>query len=220
MSPRLPAARSSRFSFSLALAASFLLAGVAAAAPTIGYVEDWPGTSLDGWGGGSIYSNPGTGGVGGAGDGYLVISTATTAHLGGFSTGSEYAGDWLAAGITRVRFSLKDVGLPQALEIHFGIGTDLNFWQYNTGFVPIAAGWIDFEVNMDGPLGWTRIIGTGSFPDALRYADRILLRHDRAPFFQTPDAIKADFGVDHLQLLTSATPVAASSWGRLKALYR
>lgn len=220
MSPRLPAARPSRLPLCLALAASLLLSGAARAAPTIGFVADWPGTALGGWGGGSLYSNPGTGGVGGAGDGYLMVSTTTTAHLGAFNTGADYAGDWLAAGITRVRFSLRDVGLPQALEIHFGIGTDLNLWQYNTGFVPIAAGWTDFEVNLDGPLGWTQIIGTGTFPDALRNADRILLRHDRAPYFQTPDAIKGDFGVDHLQLLSSATPVAASSWGRLKALYR
>src|SRR2546428_236861 len=132
MSPRLPAVGSRRPTILITLAASLLLSGAAAAGPTIGFVADWPGTALGGWGGGS-----------------LLVSTTPTAHLGAFNAGPDYAGDWLAAGITRVRFSLRDVGLPQALEIHFGIGSDTNFWQYNTGFVPIAAAWTDFEVNLD-----------------------------------------------------------------------
>ena len=64
MSPRLPAVGSRRPTILITLAASLLLSGAAAAGPTIGFVADWPGTALGGWGGGSLYSNPGTGGVG------------------------------------------------------------------------------------------------------------------------------------------------------------
>src|SRR5262245_50629447 len=57
----------------------------AIAAPTLGFIEDWPGTSLDGWAGGGgnptlTLTNPGTGGVGGANDGYLQITSSGDGH--------------------------------------------------------------------------------------------------------------------------------------------
>ena len=196
------------------------LAVPVAAAPVVGFVAEWAGSSVGSWGtGGSIYTNPGTGGVGGAADGYLNVATTTTTHLGAVSFGPEYTGDWLAAGITRVAFWLRDTGAPQALEIHFAVGNGSNFWQSNAGFVPTAV-WTQCFVSVESPAGWTQIIGPGTFADALRNVDRVLVRHDRAPYFQTPDAVRGDFGLDHLELLSSATAAAIPTWGRLKALYR
>lgn len=197
-----------------------LLAAAAGAMPLVGFVENWSGTSLDGWSGGSVYSNPGTGGVGGAGDGFLLISLPSPGRLGTNSFGSEYAGNWISAGINKVRFYLNDVNNAQTLEIHFGIGNGSNFWQYNTGFAPPLHAWTQFTVDLSTGTGWTRTIGSGTFAAALMAVDRILIRHDRFPFQQTPDFIAGDFGIDQLLLTNDAVPVSASTWGRLKALYR
>src|SRR5438093_6698294 len=104
------------------LALLLTLARPAASAPVVGFTEDWTGTSLHGWGGGSTLINPGTGGVGGAGDGFLQVSLPLDGNFGTRSTGAEYIGDWMAAGIQHVIFSLNDVGLPDPFEIHFCIG--------------------------------------------------------------------------------------------------
>ncbi len=219
MAPRPPSPGLAALRLFLPLGFALVMTSAAAAAPVVGFVAEWSGTSVGSWTGGSILSNPGTGGYGGMGDGYLSIATTTTTHLGAVSFGPEYAGDWISAGVTRVSFWLRDVGSPQALEIHFAVGSGYDFWQYNTGFVPTPL-WTECFVSVEGSLGWTQIIGPGTFADALHNVDRVLVRHDRAPYMQTPDGARGDFGIDHLQLLSSATPAAAPTWGRLKTLYR
>jgi hypothetical protein len=190
------------------------------AAPNPGFVETWPGTSVQGWSGGATYSNPGTGGVGGAGDGFLIMSTGSVANLGGMSAGPEYMGNWQAAGITSVRVWLNDVGADEALEIHFGLGNSANFWQYNIGFQPPSQSWQEFTVNLTMESDWTRTIGSGSFDAALQNVNRVLIRHDMAPYVMTPDQIQGDVGIDNLTLSELATPTRTTRWGRIKALYR
>lgn len=171
------------------------------AAPMVGFIEEWPGTSLQFWGGGSNYSNPGTGGLLGAGDGYLVINSYTTPQgkLGGFSVGDEYLGDWIAAGIDEVQVYLNDVNADENLEIHFSIGQALsNVWQYNVGFIPPENQWAPFVVDLSSSANWTRTHGSGPFSAALQNVDRVLWRHDRAPYTLLPDSISADVGIDHM----------------------
>jgi len=203
----------------IAATAVLLSASRTAAGPSLGFVEDWPGTSLATWAGGATLSNPGTGGAGGAGDGFLMISTAGPGNLGANSSGAQYAGDWTAAGIGRVDLSLRDIGAPQALEIHFAIGSATNFWQYNPGFVPTSQ-WTQFTVDLTSPGNFTRIIGSGTFAAALGSVDHILIRHDRAPFVQAPDMIQGDFGLDRVTLGSAGDAAAATTWGRIKRLYR
>lgn len=183
----------------------------APAAPTLGFVEDWPGTSLSGWTGGSVYSNPGAGGFGGPGDGFLMVSTTIVTNLGTKSNGPEYLGDWTAAGITQVRVWLNDVGDSQPLEIHFGIGRDLfspgtNFWQYNVGLIPPFHAWAEYVVDLTS-ADWTQLHGAGSFASAVQDVRTIHLRHDRAPYVGSPDPIQADFGMDRLLLTNGAVGV-------------
>jgi len=144
----------------IALAVTF--AAPAAAGPTVGFVESFPGVGNQaGWDGGAVYSNPGAGGVGGAADGYLVMArTLAAGRLGAKCEAANYVGDWLAAGADRVKFSLNDVGVDQSLEIHFCIGNVNNFWQYNVGFIPPNGAWSEFTVNNPSvpPSGnWLRI---------------------------------------------------------------
>lgn len=190
----------------LAASSSALLAVTAARclAVTPGYRESFPGTSTAFWAGGAVYSNPGTGGVGGSGDGFLVITRPTTGNLGGYSEQPPYVGDWLAAGITAVNLWLNDVNTPQSLEIHFSLGDPSgfpqNFWQYNVGFIPPAGRWQSFTVVLDSTQ-FTHIIGVGSFAGALQNVTKVHIRNDKPPFQQTPDAMAGDFGVDDIFLI-------------------
>lgn len=211
-----------------ARSAALLLAGALAvtpaarswADPVLGFLETWPGTSLQGWTGGSIYSNPGTGGVGGPGDGFLIVATATLANLGTVNLGPDYGGNWRATGVTLVKLWLDDVNADEPLEIHFAIGNGANLWQYNPGFSPPEHAWQEFTVNLGSASNFTQTIGTGTFQSALENVDRIQIRHDLAPYMQAPDKILGDVGIDNLLLTNDATPVGRSSWGRIKALYR
>lgn len=197
---------------------SIAIVASASAGPVVGFKETFPALAGTGsWGGGSAYANPGSGGV--DGDGYLRISTSLPAFLGGFSRGSEYAGDYVAAGVTKIKLSLNDVNGDEPIEVHVNIGysTGLtaNVWQYDIGFIPPAGAWQQFTVPLNGPTGWTHTIGTGTFTDAITNADRLLVRHDLAPFAQTPDALLGDFGLDDVTLTNDnvgveGAPFAAS----------
>ncbi len=180
-------------------------AAPSAAQPVLGFTEDFPGTSTSSWMGGSLFSNPGTGGWGGSADGYLDVSTPSPSNLGTVSFGPEYAGDWAAAGITQVVCWLRDTGGTGVLEIHLSIGDGLQTWQHDAGFLPPAGAWGRYAVDLV-PSGFTRIRGTsGTFAGTLSAVDRLHFRHDLAPYGPTPDPVQGAFGLDHLQLTTGAS---------------
>src|SRR6476659_7091816 len=57
---------------------------VASAAPVLGFVEHFAGTSTGSWASGNGITNPGAGGALGAGDGFLLLSTpGQNSNLGG-----------------------------------------------------------------------------------------------------------------------------------------
>jgi hypothetical protein len=194
--------------------------------PTPGFVENWTGSgqlALHGWGGGVDYNNPGTGGTGGAGDGYLLVSTLTSVlqHLGTHALEAEYTGDWTAAGIQGIKLWLNDVGAAQPLQIHVAIGAaHANFWEYSEGFAPPHNQWKQFVVDLTSSAGWTQIDGTGTFEEAKQNVTRLLIRHDLLPLVMTPDDQVGDFGLDQLLLTNEIVPVKPTTWGRIKSLYR
>lgn len=194
------------------VAALLLIATNALAAPVVGFIEDWPGTSTQGWDGGPshiVFSNPGTGGVGGAGDGYLFGTMTANNFFGARSFGAEYTGDWTAAGVQALRFALNDVGVTEGFEIHFCIGTLSNFWQYNAGFIAPTNQWSSFIVDLSDSNAFTHIIAGDAFgyAHALQNATVILLRHDLAPYTQMPNPIQGDVGIDRVELLSSTVGV-------------
>ena len=194
-----------------AVIVAIVCAAAAGAAPALGFIEEWPGVSTAGWDGHDVVTNPGTGGLLGAGDGYLLVSLATSGHLGTESAGAEYIGDWVAAGITHVLVWLNDVGTFDNLEIHFSLGNGASFWQYNVGFIPPSNQWKEFDADLTDVGNWTEIIGTGPFSGALENVQKVHLRHDRAPFIQTPDFSAGEFGIDHLVLWNAPAAVAYGS---------
>jgi hypothetical protein len=187
---------------SLAATAAALAFAAPALAVDVGHVDEFASAgNLESWGGGAFYSNPGTGGVGGANDGYLRVETPFEAQLAARSQSSVYVGDWIAAGATGLSFYLRDEGGTGDLEIHVGIGVGFsNFWQSNVGFHPTDE-WTQFTVDFSDPSQWTQIIGAGSFEEALMSTDRVLFRHDLAPFTHLPDFIFGSFGLDRVAIL-------------------
>lgn len=154
-------------------------------------------------GGSNSYSNPGTGGVGGAGDGYLLVENFEAAFLGARQINADYIGDHPGAGIVRVTFWLNDVGEKDDLEIHLGLGAAFaNFWQSDQPCVPAHNEWRKFSVEIaPDDAGWTLLIGDGTLADALAGADRFLLRHDVAPYTSAPEPVAADLGIDNVRLI-------------------
>jgi hypothetical protein len=177
----------------------------AGADPVPPFIEHWSAPGNAGWASGSTLSNPGTGGVLGAGDGFLMISTATPFQLGANSSGLAYTGNWAAAGANQVKFWLNDVGNPDPLEIHFSIGNTSNLWQNNAAFVPASGSWTQFTVDLTQQANFTQIIGGASFPLAIQNVNRVLIRHDLAPYTQSPDQIAGDFGLDEFEILSAGS---------------
>ena len=189
----------------LAALVPLILAGTVDAAPTLGFLETWPGTSVQAWGGSILitYSNPGTGGVGGNGDGFLLMTKPDPpGNFGTRSTGLEYLGNWQAAGVTQVRFWLNDVGADEALEIHFAVGGFNNLWEYKPGFIPPLGRWAEFIVDLADSNDFSHIILLNgmNFDAALQSVEVVHIRHDKAPYVQSPDPLSGDLGIDQLLL--------------------
>jgi hypothetical protein len=173
------------------------------AVPTLGFVERFPGTSTQGWASLQMtFSNLGTGGVGGEGDGYLRMSRSTLGHFGAVARGPEYVGDWRAAGITQLRLWLNDVESDEAFEVHVSVGYNDNLWQYDVGFIPPENAWAEFVVDLSSASGFSHIRDPfgRDFEEALQNGSLIHVRHDRPPFMQIPDSIAGLLGVDHVVL--------------------
>ncbi len=170
------------------------------------FTEDFTDGTNRGWGGGAFVSSPVTGGVGGAGDGFLRIATEEDAFLGSRNRGIEYAGDYIAAGVTTIKLWLADIEGDQELDVHLAIGRRTNLWLFNEGFAPTAE-WSEFTVDLTDKSLWTQIAGGDAgltFTDALSSADRMLIRHDPAPFAPVamgPDLITGEVGVDRIQFI-------------------
>ena len=198
------ATRRPSWAVAMLILVSLAAAAPASADPVLGFRETFPGTTIAGWGGNLLVDNPGSGGTGGAGDGFLRLSTVgqLQLHLGTVSFGAEYAGNWQAAGITKVRLALNDVNGDDPLEMHFAIGNGLSFWEYDPAFIPPEHAWGYFTVDLTTPGNWTQTIGvpTDPFFSALQEVDRIHIRHDRAPYVQRPDDLEGDFGLDNILL--------------------
>ncbi len=190
----------------------------ASANPVLGFRGHFPGVSLDGWSGGSQISNPGTGGLGGSGDGYLLVAVPApfAGNLGSFALTPDYAGNWTAAGITEVRLWLNDVNVDDDLELHLSIGNAAtgNFWQSNTALIPPHDAWAPFTVPLNG-ANFTFTGGVpGTFAAALQNVDRILVRHDKSPYQRTPDTVVGDFGLDEILLTNGTLGVTPGGPGR------
>jgi len=185
------------------LATSLVLVAPAHAV-TPGYVDNFTAPGVAGWDGGSALSNPLTGGVGGAADGYLRLHEPFSAHFGAKSSNPNYQGNWTDAGIAQVRFFLNDVAADDVFQMHFLITSLIDAsttWQYNPAWDPPRGQWQQHTVDVSSSANWTRIRGTGTFQNTLAAVDRIHFRHDLPPFTASSDSVAGDLGIDQLTIL-------------------
>jgi hypothetical protein len=180
------------------------------AQPALGARQEFT-VGTGGWAGGTALSNPGTGGRLGAQDGFMQLSAALLGNFGQncrFCT--EYVGDWNFEGITQVRLWLNDVGADDDFEMHLALGNDVNFWQYDVGFIPPENEWAEFIVDLTDLSNWTQIVGSGILSSALGTVTNILIRHDMAPFMQQPDKTQGDLGIDSILLTNGVVGIGPS----------
>ncbi|MEP0847522.1 MAG: PEP-CTERM sorting domain-containing protein [Phycisphaerae bacterium] len=192
--------------FLLALAGGTLAS--AGNAAQVGYVQDF-NSGLGGFGGNSSsYVVVPSGGVGGAGDGFLEVTNTFPSNLGTRTTAAEFTGNLTADGVTGFSVWLKDTDNFDDLEIHVGVGASfLNFWLYTVPFYPTSE-WTEHFVDLSDTANWVQTIGSGTFADALANSDRLLIRHDLAPFMQDPDNKAGDFAIDRVTVLPEPSSLA------------
>ncbi len=187
-----------------------LFVSTAHAAPVIGFIERWNVFgSTSTWSSFADNTNPNAGGADGAGDGYLRVARTAALQLASRSEGPEYLGNWLAANVNRIQLCLNDVDANQALEIHVCLGNSGNFWLYKTGFSPPENAWAAYTVDLTDSTQFAHIIsidGKG-FAAALQNVDRVHVRHDNAPYEQSPNGLIGEFGLDNFELTNSLLAV-------------
>lgn len=176
------------------------------------FVEDFPAANgTADWGGGVTgvsYSNPGTGGVGGDGDGYLRMSRSTAGAFGVRSFDGVYVDNYITAGITGISLWLNDIESDQDFQIFVSIGNTFDIWQYDVAFQPPENGWGEFFVDLTDESMWSSFgfNEEGTLADALTNADRILIRHSTVPPPGTgnqPPPIAGELGIDRITFIPS-----------------
>ena len=188
-----------------------VVAGTARAV-TPGFVENFAAPGTAGWGGSIGASNPGTGGVGGAGDGFLRLAHTFPGNFGTMNVGSNYTGNWAAAGITHVGFALNDIETDQTFSFHVLLsspgGASGTTWQHNLGVNPPNGQWQNFLIDVTDEADWTRTRGALSFAEVRQNVGTFHLRHDLAPYSEFPDTLSGELGIDAITLIVPE-PAAA-----------
>jgi hypothetical protein len=190
----------------LLIAASIILSLFFSAlveAQTLGQTDTFQDGTLNSWGSGSSNPTPPVnipaGGPAGISDKYMHA-----ASTGGSGAGSklviqntaQWTGNFLAAGITTIRMSLKNEGsTPLQMRIAV-ISGSAGCSSVNAVAVPVGSGWI--TVNF--PLSAAALTG-GTVNTILAGVTEIRLLHKNSPG-TTGDAIAAQLGIDNITATT------------------
>lgn len=197
---------------------SLLAAAVAIAIPgrslaiTLGEFDNFSAT-LEGWGSGASvgvgYVNyETTGGPAGVGDKFLKYNAnpaVTRDKLVGFNQ-SQWAGNYIAAGITSISMSLKNLGTtPLAMRLSLGTANaPLSGGEWFTSTVPInlppLSGWMDVSFPI-GVADLTDFTGMGVYPTAMSSVVTLRLLHqsdDPSPIGSSTPELPLVLGVDNV----------------------
>ena len=154
-------------------------------------------------------TNIATGGPAGADDNFLRLTS-----LGGDGAGSrlmalnaDWSGNWLAAGITHVRFNAINFGttdLTLRLIVEDPIpGPPQNIAASSGVLLASGSGWQSIEIDLFGPSGLTALLGT--VDGALTNATIIRLYHNSTLDFP-PQPIAAQLGIDNFTAIAAEVP--------------
>ncbi len=151
-----------RFAFACALGCSVLAAP--AMAVTLGATDTFEDGSTEGWSTGDPSPNPplaiADGGPGGAGDGFLLLTSTGVSGPGGKLVawpGNEFRGNYLAAGVTALAMDLRNLGTtPLSLRLYLDGPLGSTAVLRDAVVLPAGSGWTPVVFAMvpaayDGP---------------------------------------------------------------------
>ncbi len=189
------------------------MAAGAMAAET-GVVEDFSGGDANGWFAQTPSTNPGTGGVGGDGDGFLQMSRTPDLpgplgiHARDKKLHSAFLGDYPAVGATSMTFWLKNLGAID-LEIHLGLadgqfGQGARYSAIKGVILPVGTDWTEFTVDLladDFVYIGFEDPPSATFDEVLQGVNAVFFRHDTPPILLGPPTMTAGvFGLDRVVL--------------------
>ncbi len=203
----------SHAALALALLALALAPDPAAAQVTAGQVDTFEDGTTNGWtvglgpgGGGSPVPpvNVPTGGPGGDGDAFMRLTAiggdGPGSRLSALNIGNQWAGDYLAAGVTHIRMDAINLG---STEIFLRImvadpipGPPVNVaFSFTPIVLPPGSGWLSIAFPLFGPDGLVAVEGT--LEGALANATELRIFHN-VEFAFTPSPVVATLGVDNI----------------------
>jgi hypothetical protein len=193
-----------------------LVAAVPASGIALGQLDDFQDGTLESWGGGSgtgtVLTNVPNGGPDGIGDRYLQI-TAANSHLG-TNNAVQWTGDYLAAGVGKIRFFLNNTGInPLALRISvFGPGG--TFTTTDETWLDPGTGWVVVDFVLDS-ASLTQTSGFGTLAATLANVSTVLLRHDPDPISASGQGnpVTGQLGIDNIRALPEPGVLASLGAG-------
>jgi hypothetical protein len=181
------------------------VAAVPALGITLGQLDDFQDGTVEFWGGGGGSGSPPptnipSGGPEGFGDRYLQIA-ALNSHLG-TNNATQWTGDYLAAGVGKIRFLLNNTGTnPLAMRITvFGPGG--TFTTTNETVVDPGIGWVVVDFGLDSE-SLTQTAGFGTLAATLADVSTLLIRHDPDPISSSGQGnpVTGQLGIDNIRAL-------------------
>jgi hypothetical protein len=173
-------------------------------AVTPGQLDDFESGTTLGWDGGKTVppeQHP-AGGPTGAGDGFLQITT-TNFHLGAYN-GTQWSGDYIAAGIPAIEMDLNNFG-PAAVDFRIVVfGPGGMFASSNRVSLVAGSGWQHAVYSLAAPNMWYVSGGTANLSDTLSGVTKLLLRNDSnppTPQGAHPPHITGTLGIDAIHAL-------------------
>lgn len=199
-----------------------IISGCLAIAPfsleavVLNFVESFDsGTAGLSFNGGITVSNE-LGGTGGVSDGFLSLRTSSPLRFGARINGSNtaFTGDYAAAGVQAVRFSILDLDSEDSAIIRVGFGVrQSNFWVSNFGIDPVfGEDWQEVLIPLDDFSNWTSIQGSGgqaNFDAAIQGSETFQFRADSTVDGSQPDSITASVGIDDVAFVGVPEPTTA-----------
>lgn len=196
--------------------ASSLLSCVAFGQITLNQVDTFQtGTTLN-WAGGSNPIHIASGGPAGAGDGYLQISS-TSFHLATYNL-VQWAGDYAAAGVSRVELDMRNTGSNPLVVRLVLFGANGDRWSSNSSVsLPAGSSWTHVAFNLQA-ANFTQTLGFGTFNDTITNVGRLMFRHEPT-ISSGGSAVTGQLGLDNITALASTATLFPSSFTIIQGVH-
>ncbi len=203
-----------------ALVASAVSLSGFASAITLFSPDDFTNGDPAGWTGGNNPTVAIGGGPNGAGDNFLQFASTggsggSGSRLATYNVDPTWTGDYIAAGVTGIRFKMKNFGATD-LQIRIGIfDGNFNFWT-TTQAVSVLAGsdWTEHSFSLR-QQDMTSFAGTTTYASTFSDVARVLIRHQSGAPAGTggAQAINASVGLDRVEAVPEPATMSALALG-------